>query len=69
MFQWCSLGENFINTLLGSCFVDKMSGLLTFFITQAINVKWLFVHMSGNKKSIWTWLGHVRQLGHVYCLH
>ena len=36
---------------------------------QTINVKQLFVYMSGNKQSIWTQLSHVRQFGHVYCLY
>ena len=36
---------------------------------QNIIITWLFVHMSGNKQSIWKYLGHVKQLGHVYRLH
>ena len=57
------LGEN-INTLTGSCFVDKMAVCLHF--AQTNNIEWLFLHMSGNSQRTWKWL---RQLGYVYCLH
>ena len=39
------LGENIINTLSGSCFVDKMDICLHLY-PQTINIKWLYVNMS-----------------------
>ena len=45
------LGENINTTLSGSCFVDKMVVCLHFY-SQTIDIKRLFVHMSGNKQSI-----------------
>ena len=34
------------------------------FYLQTINIKWLFVHMSGYKESIWKGLGHVKAQSH-----
>ena len=66
------LGESIIKTLSGSWLVEKMAVCLHFY-PQTINIKWLFVNMSGNEQGICgTGLmpdGHVKQLGHVYCLH
>ena len=42
------MGENIMNTLSGSYFVDKMVICLCFYL-QTINIKWLFVHMLENK--------------------
>ena len=58
------LDTNIINTLSGSCFVDTMTVSLCLYL-QAIYIKWLCGHMSGNKQSIRKWLSHVRQLGGV----
>ena len=49
------LSKNIINTLSGSYFVDKIAACVCLY-RQTINIKWLFVHMSGNKQSIWKWL-------------
>ena len=58
------------STLPGRCFDEKMVDMYLRFYLQTINIKPLFVHMSGNKQSTCTWLGHDRQPGHhVYCLH
>ena len=66
-FSVVILGENIINTSPGRRFIDKMAVCLHFY-PQTINIKYLFIRMSGNKESIWKWPGSIRQLGHVYCL-
>ena len=51
-FSGSRLGENIINTLPGSCVVDKMAVCLCFYL-QRITITWLFVPMSVNKQSIY----------------
>ena len=70
-FSGVLLGENIINTLSGSCFkfAEKMAVCLCLY-PQASNIKWLFIHMSGNKQSIYKWLSHVKPQSHIqdfYC--
>ena len=61
------LAENIISTFSVSCCVDKMAVCLRFYL-HTINIKWLLVHICGNNESVCVWLGHVRQVGHVYFL-
>ena len=53
----------------GAVLLPKWLAVYLHLYPQTINVKWLFVHMPGHKQSRGNCLGHVRQLGHVYCLH
>ena len=46
------LGEN-INTLSRSCFVDNIDdNVCLCFYLQTINIKWLYVHTTGNKQYV-----------------
>ena len=71
---WFNMGNNTcINGVLLGENINKsemfcwQNGCLFTFL-HTINIKWLCVHMSGDMQSIWKWIVHVRELGHVYCL-
>ena len=38
----------------------RSMGICLCFYPKPISIKWSFVHMYGNKQSIWKWPGHVK---------